>query len=153
MVEGGSEKVVCFHYSLGAEIMKFVLTSIDNFLLLYWLPSKNILHSWIIQTHITNIKQECLNRGAIFQVLKGFPLCKDAAYLLARADYLGMFHLRIMIVGGTWVAQSLSICLWLKSWSRGHGMESHIGLLQGAGFSLCLCLLSLPLSLGLSWIN
>ena len=45
------------------------------------------------------------------------------------------------------MAQWLSICLWLRSWSQGLGIESHIR-------SLLLCLLmSLPLSVCLSPIN
>ena len=51
----------------------------------------------------------------------------------------------------TWVAQWLSICLWLRLWSRGPGIESHIRLPTG---SLLVPLpMSLPLSLCLSWIN
>ena len=56
-------------------------------------------------------------------------------------------------VWGTWVAQWLSVCLWLRAWSWGPGIESHIRLSTG---SLLLPLpLSLPLSLSLclSWIN
>ena len=50
-----------------------------------------------------------------------------------------------------WVAQWLSICLQLRVWSWGPGMELHIGLPTG---SLLLPLpVSLPLSLCLSWIN
>ena len=37
-----------------------------------------------------------------------------------------------------WVAQWSSICLWLRAWSQGPGIESRIGLLYGAYFSLCL---------------
>ena len=33
------------------------------------------------------------------------------------------------------VAQRLSICLWLRAWSWGPGIESHIRLLHGAYFS------------------
>ena len=32
------------------------------------------------------------------------------------------------VIAGTWVAQWLSICLWLRSWSRGPGIESHLRL-------------------------
>ena len=49
------------------------------------------------------------------------------------------------------VAQWLSVCLWLKEWSRGPGTESLIGLPTG---SLLLPLpMSLSLSVCLSWIN
>ena len=50
-----------------------------------------------------------------------------------------------------WVAQWLSICLWLKLWLQGPGMESHIEFPAG---SLLLPLsMSLPLSVCLSWVN
>ena len=45
---------------------------------------------------------------------------------------------------GTWGAQGLSICLWLRAWSQGPGIESHIGLPTGG------LLLPLPVSLPLS---
>ena len=46
---------------------------------------------------------------------------------------------------------SVIVCLWLRAWSRGPGVESHIRLPTG---SLLLPLpMSLPLSLCLSWIN
>ena len=37
-------------------------------------------------------------------------------------------------------AQWLSVCLWLRPWPRGPGIESRIGSSWGACFSLCLCL-------------
>ena len=46
---------------------------------------------------------------------------------------------------GPWVAQWLSICLWLRSWSWGPGMESHIRVPSGS------LLLPLPVSLPLSF--
>ena len=50
-----------------------------------------------------------------------------------------------------WVAQWLSICLWLRSWAWGPGIQSHIRFPKG---SLLLPLpTSLPLSVRLSWIN
>ena len=50
--------------------------------------------------------------------------------------------------GDAWVAQWLSICLWLRSRSQSPGIESHIGL---PAWGLFLPLpVSLPLSLGLS---
>ena len=45
---------------------------------------------------------------------------------------------------GTWVAQQLSLCLWLRSLSQDPGIESRIGLLAGS------LLLPLPVSLPLS---
>ena len=48
---------------------------------------------------------------------------------------------------GTWVAQWLSLCLWLKAGPWGPGIESHIGL---PAWSLLLPLpVSLPLSVSL----
>ena len=47
-------------------------------------------------------------------------------------------------MGGTWVAQWLSICLLLRSWYQGPGIESHIRLPTGS------LLLPLPMSLPLS---
>ena len=46
-------------------------------------------------------------------------------------------------VWGTWVAQWLSVCLWLRSWSQGPGIESPSGLPTGS------LLLPLPVSLPL----
>ena len=62
-----------------------------------------------------------------------------------RASRQGVVCFLGRIVGfrGTWVAQWLSICLWLKSRSWGPGTSSTSGSLRGACFSLCL---SLPLS-------
>ena len=58
---------------------------------------------------------------------------------------------------GTWVAQLLSICLRLRSWSQGPGIEPCIGppAPQGACFSLSLCLLPplLVCTLSLCQIN
>ena len=51
------------------------------------------------------------------------------------ASYLKWYH------RDAWVAQRLSICLWLRAWSWGPGIESHIGL---PAWSL---LLPLPVSL------
>lgn len=49
------------------------------------------------------------------------------------------------------MARWLNICLWLRSWSQGPGIESRIGLPVG---SLLLPLsMSPPLSVCLSWIN
>ena len=42
-----------------------------------------------------------------------------------------------------WVAQWLSVCLWLRAWSWGPGIKSYIGLLVGS------LLLPLPMSLPL----
>ena len=51
----------------------------------------------------------------------------------------------------TWVAQWLSICLWLRVWSQGPEIESHIRFSIG---NLLLPLpMSLPFSLGLSWVK
>ena len=66
---------------------------------------------------------------------------------------LGSYHFlqtKDHMMRGTWVAQWLSVCPQLRSWSQGPGIESHIGFPTG---SLLLPLpVSLPLS-GLSWIN
>ena len=51
---------------------------------------------------------------------------------------------------GTWVAQWWSICLWLRAWSQGPGIESYIRFPTGSLPLLCLCLC---LSLCVSWIN
>ena len=50
---------------------------------------------------------------------------------------------------GAWVAQWLSVCLWLGLWSQGPENESHVGLPTGS------LPLPLPVSLPfcLSWIN
>ena len=59
------------------------------------------------------------------------------------------FHFKKLIkTGGIWVAQWLSICLWLRAESRGPGIESHIGL--PAGNLLLPLPVSLPRSLSLS---
>ena len=51
----------------------------------------------------------------------------------------------------TWLAQQLSVCLWLRAWSWSPGIKSHIRL---PAWSLLLPLpMSLPLSLCVSWIN
>ena len=63
---------------------------------------------------------------------------------------LPLLSLKKLFSTGTSVAQWLSVCLWLRSWSWGPGIESHIGFLKGACFSLCL---SLYFSLCLSWKN
>ena len=54
---------------------------------------------------------------------------------------------KIYHCGGAWVAQRLSICLWLSSRSWGLGIKSCIGLPVGSllpplpmSLSLCLCL-------------
>ena len=52
---------------------------------------------------------------------------------------------------GTWVAQWLSVCLWLRSWSWSSGIESRIGL--PAGILLLPLPMSLPLSLSLCLMN
>ena len=52
---------------------------------------------------------------------------------------------------GVWVTQWLSICLWLKAWSQGPGMESRIRLPTES--LLLPLLMSLLLSLCVSWIN
>ena len=51
---------------------------------------------------------------------------------------------------GAWVTQWLSVCLRLRLWSWGPGIESHIRLPAG---SLLLLPMSLSLSMWLSWIN
>ena len=53
-------------------------------------------------------------------------------------------------IGGTWVAQQLSVCLWLRSWPQGPGIQSHIGLLAG---SLLLLLTYVSASLAVSLMN
>ena len=59
-----------------------------------------------------------------------------------------LFILMFLIYGGgTWVAQWLSICLWLGLWSWGPGIESHIRL--PAGNLLPPLPMSLPLSVSL----
>ena len=82
--------------------------------------------------------------------------CVCSAYAWDRGDHqrrnaqVGIFQ---NYVGDrvTWVAQWLSICLLLRTWSQGPGMESHIQLLAG---SLLLSLpMSLPFSVCPSWIN
>ena len=55
-------------------------------------------------------------------------------------------------IRGTWVAQQLSVCLHLRMWSWGPGIESHIGLLQGDCFSLCLWLCLSPCLMS-KWIK
>ena len=52
---------------------------------------------------------------------------------------------------GAWVAQWLNIWLWLRSWSWGPRIKSCIGLPIGS--LLLLLLISLPLSLCVSWIS
>ena len=47
----------------------------------------------------------------------------------------------------TWVVQWLTLCLWLRAWSRGPGIKSHIGLPAGS------LLLPLPMSLPRSLMN
>ena len=50
------------------------------------------------------------------------------------------FHRSRTAKRGTWVAQWLNICPWLRAWSpRDPGIESHIRLPVGS-ISLCLCL-------------
>ena len=70
--------------------------------------------------------------------------------------YRGIKFGKKEIMFGTpgWLSR-ISVCLWLRSWSQGAGIESGIGLptQQGVCFSLCCscaCLLSLPCSLPLS---
>ena len=53
------------------------------------------------------------------------------------------FAYKIDNFGGAWVAQWLSVCLWLGLGSRGPGIESHIRLSVGS------LLLPLPMSLPL----
>ena len=55
-------------------------------------------------------------------------------------DTLGSIIGNINIGWGTWVAQRLSVCLQLRSWSRGPGIEAYIGLPSGSLHPLCLCL-------------
>ena len=52
-----------------------------------------------------------------------------------------------MNIQDIWVAQWLSLCFWLRMWSRGPGIESHIGLLAGS------LLLLLSVSLMNKWIK
>ena len=60
-------------------------------------------------------------------------------------------NLRFDEPGGAFVSRWLSICLQLRSWSWGPGMESCTRL--PAGSLLLLLSMSLPLSVCLSWIN
>ena len=54
-------------------------------------------------------------------------------------------------VRDTWVAQQLSICLWLRAWSWSPGIEFHIGLPE---WSLLLPLpVCVSLSLSVSFMN
>ena len=50
------------------------------------------------------------------------------------------WHFWIPLIRDAWVAQRLSICLWLRAWSWGPGIESWIRFPVGACSSLCLCL-------------
>ena len=56
-----------------------------------------------------------------------------------------LFVFNLLFFGDTWVAQWLSICLWLRSWSQGPGIEFCIRLPVGS------LLLPLPVSLPLSF--
>ena len=84
------------------------------------------------------------------------PICASGevlslAYALRVSPPLLFINMWWQRAKGTWVAQWLSICLWLRAWTQGPGMESCIRLCAG---SLLLPLpRSLPLSPCLSWIN
>ena len=60
----------------------------------------------------------------------------------------GVWNTRVQ---GTWVAQWLSVCLWLRAWSWGPGIEPPVGL--PAGSLLHPLPVSLPLSVCFSCIN
>ena len=49
-------------------------------------------------------------------------------------------HWRVNLSGDAWVAQWLSVCLWLRASSWGLGISPTLGSPQGSCFSLCLCL-------------
>ena len=70
------------------------------------------------------------------------PNCKGSweIYFYSKWQYT---RIKIGILG-TWVAQWLSVCLWLRWWSWGPGIKSHIGL------PIRTLLFSLPMSLPLS---
>ena len=59
--------------------------------------------------------------------------------------------IRILQLWGTWVVQWLSVCLWLRLWSWGPGIESCIRL--PAGSLLPFAYISAFLSVSHEWIN
>ena len=50
-------------------------------------------------------------------------------------DYKEKSLIRRYIVRGAWVVQWLSVCLWLRSWSQGPGIEFHISSVWESCFS------------------
>jgi len=80
------------------------------------------------------------------------PGPKDDLYL---AQDVTLLLLKKPFLGTSGCLSRLSVCLRLRSWFQGPGMESCIGILaqRGACFSLCLLLPLLVLSLSLSLTN
>ena len=98
------------------------------------------------QDHVLG-RRHVLNHWATQVSLYHFFL----SLLIPNSFWLESTQARILVEQDAWVAQRLSSCLRLRSWPRGPGIESHIGLPAG---SLLLPLpMSLPLSSCLSWIN
>ena len=82
-----------------------------------------------------------LNRSIHFPDSMEFFIIGHLAFLSVRLLYVfqdpvGPQCLLMMLQksnsGGTWVAQWLNICLWLRSWSQSPGIGSHIGVPTGS---------------------
>ena len=113
--------------------------------------------TWWHYIFLTLITREGLGSQALF-IFNNGPFIKitDAYYLTKKDKAKAPFASNIKLdknphIRDTWVPQWLSICLWLRVWSRGPGIESRIR------FPVESLLVPLPvsasLSLCLSWIN
>ena len=67
----------------------------------------------------------------------GVPLSRSSLFICPASGSQSLLLLTLIIpaweasLRGTWVAQGISICLWLRLWSQGPGIKSHIGLSMG----------------------
>ena len=133
------------------------------------LATVNNNSKWIIELHVSaktikllvyikvNFCNLGLGGGFLYKITKSW-VTKE------KIDKLGFIKIKNFLLQiihyikkvkrqGAWVAQRLSVCLQLRAWSHGPGIEPHIRLpaRRGACFSLshspCLCSLSLCLSL------
>ena len=82
-----------------------------------------------------------VNLILVFHSLSYFTTLEVAG---KNSEVKSLLSLRNASDGGTWLAQWLSICLWLRSWSQSPGIKPCIGFLSGS------LLPPLPMSLLLS---
>ena len=104
------------------------------------------LHGLLRRHSITWIlKSPVFNAMCLMQMTSA-----TASFKNTKLGLTSIFYQIIELKGDFWVTQQLSVCLQLRAWSWSPGIESHIGLLQGTCFSLCLCFY---LYVCLSWKN